>query len=130
VARKEIDVSFRHSLFVHDFLLKTSGQEGISDRPREEIVMGSSKRTGSKAATAHKCQAEAMISVETSQLKEKLNRMFTEMHGSKADRSHDSVFDRLWDLKEMAILEGKKTVDLPSQWLSELDAADVHSRKH
>jgi hypothetical protein len=92
--------------------------------------MGSSKRTGSKAATAHNCQSEAMISVDTSQLKEKLNRMFTAMHGSKADRSNDRVFDQLWDLKELAILEGKKTIELPSQWLSELDAADLHSRKH
>jgi hypothetical protein len=114
-----------------DFLLRNGGQEGISNRPKEEIAMGSSKRTGSKAASAHNvCQSESMISVETSQLKEKLNRMFTAMHGAKADGSHDSVFDRLWDLKEMAILEGKKTVELPSQWLNELDAADVHSRKH
>ncbi len=92
--------------------------------------MGSSKSTGSKAASAKdRSQAEAMISVETVQLKDKLNRMFTTMHGAKADRTHDSVFDRLWDLKEMAILEGKKTIELPSQWLNELEAAE-QSRKH
>ena len=89
--------------------------------------MGSAKQTGSKAASEKKscCQSEAMISVETWQLKEKLNRMFTAMHGSKAERSPDSIFDRLWDLKEMAILEGKKTVELPGHWMNELDQAFI-----
>ena len=97
--------------------------------------MGSSKRTGSKAIAEKKtcCQSEAMISVETSQLKEKLNRMFTAMHGSHANRSAGGIFDRLWDMKEMAILEGKKTVELPGHWLNELDAAysaQEPARKH
>jgi len=70
----------------------------------------------------------SMVTVETTSLKERLNSAFLRLHGKNGD-SHDANFDRLWDLKESAILEGKKTVELPGQWLTELESIEDADRK-
>jgi hypothetical protein len=70
----------------------------------------------------------AMVTVETNNLKERLNSAFLRLHGRNGV-GHDANFDRLWDLKESAILEGKKTVELPGQWLSELETIENAERK-
>lgn len=64
---------------------------------------------------------KSIISIETTSLKKRLNDAFVTLHGKGGHAKHDPNFDRLWDLKESAILEGKKTVELPGQWLTELD---------
>jgi hypothetical protein len=70
--------------------------------------------------------AQAIVSMQTSQLKEKLNQVFNGIHGRQTGSRaipRDAAFDKLWDLKESAILEGRATVELPSQWVAELDQA-------
>lgn len=80
--------------------------------------------------------AQAVISMQTSHLKDKLNQVFTGMHGRQAGGKaiqRDAAFDKLWDLKESAILEGRKTVELPKQWAADLDQAVIQcsgSTKH
>jgi DNA phosphorothioation-dependent restriction protein DptG len=95
----------------------------------EGFFMASSRRS---AGT----EAQAVVSMQTSQLKEKLNQVFNGIHarqtGSRAI-ARDAAFDKLWDLKESAILEGRKTVELPKQWVAELDQAVsqcANSTKH
>ena len=82
--------------------------------------MGSSEKT-----------EKSMITIETSNLKKRLNDAFVNLHGKGHPSSmHDANFDRLWDLKESAILEGKSTVELPGQWLSELDEIAQSKQLH
>jgi hypothetical protein len=70
--------------------------------------------------------SQSVVSMQTSQLKEKLNQVFNGIHGRQTGCraiSRDAAFDKLWDLKESAILEGRSTVELPTQWIAELDQA-------
>ncbi len=74
---------------------------------------------------------KSMITIETSSLKKRLNDAFVTLHGKgHPSAMHDANFDRLWDLKESAILEGKSTVELPGQWLNELDDIDQAKTAH
>ena len=69
---------------------------------------------------------QTVVSMQTSQLKDKLNQVFNGTHGRQTGNravSRDAAFDKLWDLKEAAILEGRNTVELPTQWATELDQA-------
>jgi hypothetical protein len=81
-------------------------------------------------------EAQAVVSMQTSQLKEKLNQVFNGIHGRQTGSraiQRDPAFDKLWDLKESAILEGRATVELPKQWVAELDQAVnqcANSTKH
>ena len=59
---------------------------------------------------------EILVTVSTTDLKARLNRIYKGMRGKEAGR-----FDYLWDLKELALLEGRKSVDVPETWLDELE---------
>jgi hypothetical protein len=72
----------------------------------------------------------SIITIATTSLKKRLNDAFVNLHGKGALAKHDANFDRLWDLKESAILEGKRTVELPGQWLSELDEIEQAPKQH
>lgn len=61
---------------------------------------------------------EQLISVETTSLKDRLNRVYA----SRRSASPNS-FDHLWDMKELALLEGKASVEVPRSWIDELDGA-------
>lgn len=87
--------------------------------------MGSSKESAKPNAGSGE---KSMIVIETSNLKQRLNAAFVNLHGKS--NMHDTNFDRLWDLKESAILEGKKTVELPGQWLNELDEVEQAKQSH
>lgn len=67
-----------------------------------------------------------MVSVETQALKDKLNARFTLMHQGQGDLN-TGLFNYLWDLKERALMEHKDQVNVPSNWLSELDTRDLES---
>ncbi len=82
------------------------------------IMSNSSKRAVDKGTQAE----QRLVIVETDSLKQRLNRAFIDLHGGSKKRvEHDVNFDRLWDIKESAILEGKSSVELPGQWLAELE---------
>ncbi len=61
---------------------------------------------------------EKLVVVETTHLKERLNRLY----GVRTRKSAQTAsFEHLWDLKELALLEGKVAVEVPRPWLDELD---------
>jgi hypothetical protein len=63
---------------------------------------------------------EKLVAVETAQLKERLNRL----HKARTNKAaQTAALTDLWDLKELALLEGKPSVEVPRRWLDELDGA-------
>ncbi len=81
--------------------------------------MGSSKLNGD---VGH----EKLVSVTTDMLKDRLNRVYNQLHTATEMRSakslsQEGLFEYLWDLKEVALLEGKSSVELPKNWLDELE---------
>lgn len=70
-------------------------------------------------SAARQSKEEKLVSVNTTDLKARLNRLYKGMRGKEAGR-----FDYLWDLKELALLEGRNTVDVPETWLDELERND------
>jgi hypothetical protein len=68
-----------------------------------------------------------LVSVPTEHLRDRLNRLYS------AVRGHQNLiivgrFDYLWDLKELAMLEGRRNVDIPDSWLDELERLYVESQ--
>ena len=63
----------------------------------------------------------AVVAITTDLLKEKLNRVYNRFHANAPSMSHEGLFEYLWDLKEVALLEGKKSVELPKSWLEDLE---------
>ncbi len=68
---------------------------------------------------------EPFVTVRTQQLRERLNRLYDAVRCSGDTYSYWMRFDYLWDLKEMAVLEGRSNVDIPDSWLDELEKAYV-----
>ena len=70
-----------------------------------------------------------LVNVQTAELKEKLNRLYARMREatlpSRPDPEH---FDTLWDLKELALLERRQSVDVPENWLAETEDLDDKRR--
>ncbi|HEY9773424.1 MAG TPA: hypothetical protein V6C81_06405 [Planktothrix sp.] len=66
-----------------------------------------------------------LIVVQTSTLKERLNTVYKTRGGKGEPKS----FANLWDLKELALLEGKDSIEVPKPWLEELDTVLQSSRK-
>jgi hypothetical protein len=64
--------------------------------------------------------SEKLVEVQTTRLKECLNRLY-EARAKKAART--PALTDLWDLKELALLEGKPSVEVPRRWLDELEGA-------
>jgi len=62
-----------------------------------------------------------LSTVSTQSLREKLNRIYSAMHTHHGTFSSIGLFEYLWDLKELAILEGRQSVSVPASWLRELD---------
>ncbi len=75
--------------------------------------MGSSKEN----------KANEVVSVSTDALKDKLNRVYQGRRGQgnlSADTLNPGLFDYLWDLKEKALMERRSSVEVPGNWLDEL----------
>jgi hypothetical protein len=75
-----------------------------------------------------------LVRVATDQLRQRLNRLYTIVRTQKTNQSLGR-FDYLWDLKELAVLEGKPAVEIPDTWLDELelvcaDSSSTGSRGH
>ncbi|HEY9678405.1 MAG TPA: hypothetical protein V6C76_10370 [Drouetiella sp.] len=90
--------------------------------------MSSSKMNGS-------VRTDNMVSLNTNLLKDRLNVVYNRLHSGKSTGKglgQDGLFEYLWDLKEVALLEGKSSVELPKNWLDELEIAEqqVNARSH
>jgi hypothetical protein len=66
--------------------------------------------------------------VSTEHLKQKLNYFYALSKAQLNLVPQREHFDYLWDLKEKAIIEGKANVEVPEEWLSELDHVDRAGR--
>lgn len=85
-------------------------------------------------ATAVKTK-EPLITVRTENLKERLNQLYDTVRGNSTTFCYWSRFDYLWDLKELAVLEGRSQVQIPDNWLAELErlfvsVSDFDGRSH
>lgn len=84
-------------------------------------IMGSAKKKGSE-----------MVAVSTDTLKDSLNKVYDSRRGhSKMQHLSgmpEGLFEYLWDLKEKALLERRNTVEVPSNWLQELEEQQTNRR--
>jgi hypothetical protein len=76
-----------------------------------------------------------LVSVKTDHLRERLNKLYDVVRGNPKTYSYWGRFDYLWDLKELAMLEGKGNVHIPDSWLDELERVyvefgDIKGRGH
>ncbi|MBN8662449.1 MAG: hypothetical protein LCH63_11245 [Candidatus Melainabacteria bacterium] len=65
-----------------------------------------------------------MVKLETGNLKERLNKLYDCRKGQShlnQGLTQEGMFEYLWDLKERALLEKRQTVEVPSNWLDELE---------
>ena len=62
-----------------------------------------------------------LSTVTTDKLKEKLNQIYAAMRTHTSTFASLGLLEYLWDLKELAILEGRQSVSVPATWLRELD---------
>lgn len=72
-------------------------------------------------------QKSILVRLQTDSLKERLNRIYDTVRGRTHNQSVFSRFDYLWDLKELAVLEGRSAVDVPENWLEELERIYIES---
>lgn len=70
---------------------------------------------------ASKKESTNLINIEVDTLKRSLNHLYQTRRDNRTILSHDGLFEYLWDLKEMALIEGKTSVEVPSAWVEELD---------
>lgn len=73
--------------------------------------MGSSQHSGDLKLTT----------VTTEQLRERLNRIYDAMRRNPRLVPNTGLFEHLWEMKEVALLEGRSHVQVPSGWLDALE---------
>ena len=73
-----------------------------------------------------------MVTLDTANLKERLNKVYGMIKTHPQNKlDQPGLFDYLWDLKEMALMAGKRKVDVPKAWLEDLEASQQQeSRFH
>lgn len=74
-----------------------------------------------KSTTASK--QKELVEIQVSTLKERLNRFYDSRKKNQVADSQDGLFEYLWDLKELALMEGRASVQVPGAWLDELDSS-------
>jgi len=62
-----------------------------------------------------------LVTVSTEALKDKLNQIYDAMRARPRATTGNGLFEYLWDLKELALMEGRNSVQVPNTWLQELD---------
>lgn len=62
-----------------------------------------------------------LVTITTDALKDKLNKMYDAMRAKPRALAATGLFEYLWDLKELALLEGRQSLQVPTTWLAELE---------
>jgi hypothetical protein len=80
-------------------------------------------------------KASNLVTIPTDHLRDRLNRLYNAVRGNPRTYAIWGRFDYLWDLKELAVLEGRGSVQIPDNWLDELEqiyveVGDVCGRGH
>ena len=70
-------------------------------------------------------KAPNLVTVPTNNLRDRLNRLYDAVRGNPRTHTMWGRFDYLWDLKELAVLEGRNSVQIPDHWLDELEKVYV-----
>lgn len=60
-----------------------------------------------------------IVQIETKHLQAKLNQFYYGAGGVRS-QARPQCFHDLWDLKELAMLEKRSTIDVPQGWLEEV----------
>jgi hypothetical protein len=72
-----------------------------------------------------------LVSVSTETLRDCLNGLYSAMKSRpemlKQAGATPGLFDYLWDLKELALVEGRNEVEVPTNWLEEIEHEFVAS---
>lgn len=66
-----------------------------------------------------------LVNVNTDHLKARLNKLYETRRHNTTLSANDGLFEYLWDLKELALMEGKPSVEVPSNWLEELEESTL-----
>ncbi len=61
-----------------------------------------------------------LVEVLTDAFKDRLNRIYSLMRAHPRMSSNPGLFDYLWEVKELAIVEKRSSIEIPSGWLEEL----------
>lgn len=78
-------------------------------------------------ANQKKNETHDTVQVTTGNLKERLNKLYDCRRGGNKHLVQEGLFEYLWDLKEKALMEKRSTVEVPGNWLEELeDMQDEH----
>jgi len=72
-------------------------------------------------STAKKKSAKDLVSVETDLLKERLNKLYQNRRAMNTRAAGEGIFEYLWDLKEKALLDHSASVEVPFNWLDQLE---------
>ena len=67
--------------------------------------------------------------IATSLLQDKLNSLYLLPKYKRDAFRHKAHFDSLWDLKEMALLEGKQSIEIPESWTDVLEELEQEREK-
>lgn len=62
-----------------------------------------------------------MAEVSTDNLRQKLNDIYACLRNKPCVVINPGLFEYLWDLKELALLEGRTSIEVPTTWLKELE---------
>ncbi|MBY0545760.1 MAG: hypothetical protein K2W95_00575 [Candidatus Obscuribacterales bacterium] len=71
---------------------------------------------------------EVSAPIQTLQLHQRLNSLYRQLRNTSSV-PHRLQFDVLWDLKELALLEHRQSVDVPATWLDELENFARHKEE-
>jgi hypothetical protein len=108
---------------VVDEILPAEPLDKISPSKRTGIqIVGTRIHFWSLAMSNEK---DKTVRIATSQLKQKLNAMYVRKHVKKNGTLEPAFekFNDLWDLKELALLERRESVDVPESWVAQMDEA-------
>jgi hypothetical protein len=62
-----------------------------------------------------------LMTVKTELLRDKLNKLYDVLRVRPQAQTYWGRFSYLWDLKELALLERRDSVQVPTQWLDEFE---------
>jgi hypothetical protein len=72
--------------------------------------------------------SKTMKTIDVRILQDKLNSLYYRTRGKHQTAGQPRHMEYLWDLKEMALIAGKSTVEVPKEWLTELEQCEASSR--
>jgi hypothetical protein len=82
---------------------------------------------GARKSSSNSVDVE-LVTVSTETLRQRLNGMYDAMRCNNRFSTNAGLFEYLWDLKELALLEGRGSVQVPTSWLDQLEQEFISMR--